>query len=147
MINHTRRILLSTVAGLAMVGAVPVWSAPAMDVQSLQENWRKAMVAADVPALEAMYSDGLVYVHSDGRIQTKQQFLAPMKAGTMRFAALNGCDEPRIRTFDASAIVSACYELKAGSGAASRHLFLTVYASEAGKWRIVAQQTTRLPDK
>ena len=144
----SKRVLMAVFAGLAVVaGSQTLRSASTVDIQALQEKWRSSLVAANLDVLDALYSDGLVYVHSDGRIQTKAQFLGPMKAGTMRFASLTGCDEPRIRAFDASAIVSACYELKAGAAPASRHLFMTVYAIEGGPWRIVAQQTTRLPDK
>lgn len=144
----SRRVSVAILAGLAVVAASQTLrSEPVVDVLALQENWRAAMLAANVDALEAMYSDELVYVHSDGRIQNKQQFLGPMKAGTLRFTSLTGCDAPRIRAYDAAAIVSACYELRAGSAAASRHLFLTAFVNEAGRWRIVAQQTTRLPDK
>jgi Domain of unknown function (DUF4440) len=143
-----RSVAVAVFAGLAMVaGSQTLRSAPGVDIQALQEKWRSNLVAANLDVLEALYSDALVYVHSDSRIQTKAQFLGPMKAGTMRFASLTGCDEPRIRAFDSSAIVSACYELKAGTAPPSRHLFLTVWVNEGGQWRIIAQQTTRLPDK
>ena len=143
-----RSVAAAVFAGLAMVaGAEILRSAPGVDIQALQEKWRSNMVAANLEVLDALYSDALVYVHSDGRIQTRAQFLGPMKAGTMRFASLTGCDEPRIRTFEASAIVSACYELKAGAAPPSRHLFLTVWVNDGGQWRIIAQQTTKLPDK
>ena len=143
-----RRSAAAFLVGLAIIAAVQTArTAPTVDIKALHEKWRSALVAADMNALDAIYSEGLVYVHSDARIQTKAQFLAPLRAGTLRFASLTGCDEPRIRTFDASAIVSACYELKAGTAPPSRHLFLTVYVNEGGQWRIIAQQTTRLPDK
>jgi hypothetical protein len=144
----SRRIAVVIFSGLALVaGSQILRSAPGVDVQTLQENWRLALVAANVDALNTIFSDGLVYVHSDGRIQNKEQFLAPIKAGTLRFTSLTACDAPRIRAYDAAAIVSACYELRVGTGPPSRHLFLNVYANEGGQWRIVAQQTTRLPEK
>ena len=118
-------------------------SAPA-DPRVLQETWRTAIGAGDVATLQALYSDDLVYVHSDGRIQTKEEFLAPVRAGKMRLA-LTPCDTPRVRSYEHAAVVSSCYEIKSAGGA-SRHLFLTVYVNQANTWRIVSQQTTRLPD-
>lgn len=135
-------LCLTTAAGVHRLQA----ASPA-DIQKLQETWRTAIVAADLKALDALYADDLVYVHSDARIQTKQEFLAPFRAGTLRFASLTPCDTARVRASEASGIVSVCYELKAGSGAPSRHLFLTSWAMTGGAWRIVAQQTTRMPDK
>jgi hypothetical protein len=144
----SKRVLVGVFLGVAITAsAQTIQWAPGVDVQTLQERWRTALLAANMDALDAIYSDGLVYVHSDGQIQNKQQFLGPIKAGTLRFTALTGCDVPRIRAHEAAAIVIACYELQAGSAPPSRHLFLTVYINEAGQWRIVAQQTTRLPDK
>lgn len=144
----SRRVAMAVLMGLTVVvGSHTLRAATEVEVQTLQENWRAALVAANLDALDAIFSDGLVYVHSDGRIQNKQQFLAPIKAGTLRFTSLTGCDTPRIRAYDASAIVSACYELRIGASAPSRHVFLNVYTNDGGKWRIVAQQTTRLPDK
>jgi ketosteroid isomerase-like protein len=117
------------------------------DIQKLQEQWRTALVAANIDALEAIYSDDLVYVHSDGRIQNKGQYLAPIKAGTLRFTSLTECDMPRIHAYEQAAVVSACYELRIGASQPSRHQFMTTYVNERGKWRIAAIQTTRLPDK
>ena len=143
-----RRGVVIVVAGLAVIAASQTLrTAPDVAVQTLQEKWRTAMLAADVDTLDTIYSDALVYVHSDGRIQTKQQFLGPIRTGTLRFTSLVGCDAPRIRSYDAAAIVSACYELQAGPAPPSRHLYLTAYINEAGRWHIVAQQTTRLPDR
>jgi ketosteroid isomerase-like protein len=137
--------VVAAVAGLTWSGA-PM-AAPAVDVQALQESWRAAFGSGNGVALDAIYSDTLVYVHSDARIQNKEQLLAPFKSGALKFSTFAGCDTPRVHIYESAAIVSACYELKGGSGAASRHLFMTTWVNEGGRWRIAAQQTTRLPDK
>jgi hypothetical protein len=117
------------------------------EVQKLREQWRTALTTSNVKALGEIFSDQLVYTHSDGRVQTKQEFLAPIVAGKMRFDAITDCDTPRIRAYETSAIVSVCYELKFGTAAPSRHIFLTAFVKDAGRWQIVAIQTTRLPEK
>jgi hypothetical protein len=134
-------------AGFALMAASRAHAASPADIQKLQEGWRTAIVAADLGALDKMYADDLVYVHSDARIQTKQEFLAPFKSGALRFAALTPCDTPRVRATDVGGIVSACYELKVGTGMPQRHLFLTNWAMVGGAWHIVAQQTTKIPEK
>ena len=143
-----KRVAVAILFGVVVVaGSRSLRSAPGVDAQALQESWRSAIVAANMGALDAQYADGLVYVHSDARIQTKEQFLAPFRAGTLRFTSLTGCDAPRIHVYEAAAVVSACYELKAGTGPPSRHLFMTTWVNDGGRWRIAAQQTTRLLDK
>jgi ketosteroid isomerase-like protein len=130
-----------------LVTSSAVLGASEADIRQVQEQWRNALTSADVTALGALFSDDLVYVHSDGRVQTKEQFLAPIKAGNLRFESVTSCDTPRIRAYQESAVVSACYELKIGTSPLSRHIFLTAYAKQAGSWHIVAIQTTRLPEK
>src|SRR4051812_2028251 len=79
---------------LGASGALRAASSDA-DVQKLREQWRTALTTSDVKALGEIFSDQLVYTHSDGRVQTKQEFLAPMIAGKMRFDAVTDCDTPR----------------------------------------------------
>jgi hypothetical protein len=133
---------------LILSGTRASFAAPsAADVQKLREQWRTALTTSNVTALGEIFSDQLVYTHSDGRVQTKQEFLAPIAAGRLRFDSVTDCDTPRVHVYEGSAIISACYELKIGTAPPSRHMFLTAFAKAAGKWQIVAIQTTRLPDK
>jgi hypothetical protein len=133
---------------LIQAGSGALLAAPsAADVQKLREQWRTALTASNVTALSEIFSDQLVYTHSDGRVQTKQEFLAPIAAGRLRFDSVTDCDTPRVHVYEGSAIVSACYELKIGTAPPSRHMFLTAFVQEGGKWQIAAIQTTRLPDK
>jgi hypothetical protein len=128
-------------------GSVAPHAASDADVQKLQEDWRTALIAGNVGALERIFSDQLVYVHSDGRTQNKQEFLAPVAAGRLHFESVTSCDTPRMRAYDSSAVVSACYELKIGTSPLSRHMFMMAFVKDAGKWQIVAIQTTMLPQK
>lgn len=133
-----------TLASSLLCAAI-LHASAAADIEALQERWRAAMAAGDASTLASLYSDDLIYVHSDARIESKEAFLAPIVAGKMRLA-LSPCDTPRIRSYEESAVVSACYEIQ-GTKASSRHLFLTVWADQAGTWRIVTQQTTRVPER
>src|SRR6188508_101141 len=108
--SSRRRQALSSAFVLSLVLlSAAVLAASDADIQTLQEEWRTALTSANVNALGDLFAEELVYVHSDGRVQTKDEFLAPIKAGRLRFESVTSCDTPRIRTFDQSAIVSACY--------------------------------------
>lgn len=147
MLSRRMAIGALVASGAGLTGIGRPMAAPAVDVPALQESWRAAFGSGNGTALDAIYSDRLVYVHSDARIQNKEQLLAPFKSGALKFSTFAGCDTPRMHVYEGAAIVSACYELKTGSGPASRHLFMTTWVNEGGRWRIAAQQTTRLPDK
>jgi len=142
-----RAVMAMVVCAVGMAWSGRPLAAPAVDVLALQESWRAAFGSGNGAALEGIYSDHLVYVHSDARIQNKEQLLAPFKSGALKFSTFTGCDSPRVHAYEGAAIVSACYELKVGSGSPSRHLFMTTWVNEGGRWRIAAQQTTGLPIK
>src|ERR1700738_2225540 len=95
-------VLLLGVTGAAFAAAADA------DVQKLREQWRTALTTSNVKALGEIFSDQLVYTHSDGRVQTKQEFLAPIAAGRLRFDAVTDCDTPRVQVYEASAVISAC---------------------------------------
>src|ERR1700682_1334481 len=123
------RSTLTVLLCLALTAGSVVSHAAASDadIQKLQEEWRTALTTGNVGALGAIFSDQLVYVHSDGRVQNKQEFLAPIAAGTLRFESVTSCDTPRMRAYDSSAVVSACYELKIGTSPPSRHIFMMAF--------------------
>ena len=57
----------------------------------------------------------------------------------------------RVREYGNVAVVSSCYDMNLESGrthtvTSMAIQYLTVYTKEQGAWRIVAQQTTRLPE-
>jgi ketosteroid isomerase-like protein len=135
---------------LLSAGALGASTAPAApDVDALQQQWREALIRGDVSALETIYSEDLVYVHSDARMQTRQEFLDAIRTGRARFKSLIPQDPARVVRHGDTVVASTRYELgtegPSGALVKSTHQFLTVFAREGGRWRIVAQQTTRVP--
>lgn len=54
---------------------------PEKELRAVEEQRYKAMLQADLPALEKLLADDLVYVHSSGSVETKAQFLDTVKPG------------------------------------------------------------------
>ena len=137
---------LAVCAGLAS-GARAAPSEANEEVAQVEARWARALVAADLEALDAIYADDLVYIHSNGSIETKQQFLDSIATGRLRFRTVTLRDS-QVRLYGNSAVVSALYDLglEVGGGSVTMSIqYMTVYVGEPGAWRIVAQQTTRLP--
>jgi ketosteroid isomerase-like protein len=118
------------------------------EVRRAEAEWARALLASDMRALEAIYSDDLQYIHSSGSIDTKQEFLESIRSGALRFRSI-ASRESRVRTYGNVGVVNALYdlvlELRGGNVTPMAIQYLTVYVKDGSRWRIVTQQTTRLP--
>jgi ketosteroid isomerase-like protein len=107
----------------------------------------KAMCRGDVPALDALLDDDLVYTHSSARVDTKQSLLDGMESGTTVYTAIEP-SEVRAQVFDDAVVLTGVARI--GVTANGRPLnfgvrFTDVYVNAGGPWRMVAWQSTRLP--
>lgn len=140
------------VMSLVLTGAGRLRADPAVDVPALEARWVRALLAANMDALEAMYSDDLIYIHSSGGLQNKKDYLDSIRTGNLRFKSMTPVGSPRVRSFDNTATVSSRYDMNLESGRTGKVTpytiqYLTVYVNERGTWRIVAQQTTSVPKR
>ena len=113
------------------------------DVEQAEAEWARALVAGDGPALDAIYAEDLVYVHSNGSVDTKQQWVGALTAGRIDFSAATQRDS-RVRRYGDTAIVNALYDVVINTRPMTIQ-YLTVYVKADGRWRIVTQQTATLP--
>jgi hypothetical protein len=64
-------------------------SADAAAVEQAGETLRKLMINPDQPALEQIFADQLSYGHSDGRVQTKAEFVDALVNGKSVFKSIS----------------------------------------------------------
>lgn len=64
-----------------------------------------AMTKPDVAALEPLLSGDLVYAHSTGKLQSKNELLADLKSGAMRYRKIE-TTAPFIRFYGEVAVVN-----------------------------------------
>ncbi len=105
-----------------------------MSALMAEEQRRQAMLGGDIATLEALLSDGLVYVHSTGGRDTKTTYLNKLASGSLKYLTLSfedlqvhGAGPVQVVTGRMSAEVSI-----QGQSKAIRSLFLTVWMPEPG---------------
>lgn len=105
-----------------------------MSALMAEEQRRQAMLGGDIASLEALLSDGLVYVHSTGGRDTKTTYLNKLASGSLKYLTLSfedlqvhGPGPVQVVTGRMSAEVSI-----GGQSKAVRSLFLTVWIPESG---------------
>lgn len=117
-------------------------------VLALEERRRQALLAGDLPALQGLLADNLVYVHSTGACDHKDSYLAKLSGGSLKYLELN-FNDLQVQVLQQAAVVSgrmAAVVSKDGQPKNVASLFMTVWGcGPDGAWRLHAHQGTTLP--
>lgn len=96
--------ILTIVAAARGAGQAQVYDSVAADVRAFEDARFAAMVKADTAALARMLADDLIYVHSTGSLETKDEFLNAIGARTLRYMSFMP-EERRVIVLNSSSAV------------------------------------------
>ncbi len=125
--------------------------APARDEAALlaaQDARFAAMVKGDASYLEAALDPSLTYHHSSGSAQTRAEFMGSIRAGVLKYKALDVI-ERKVRRVGPIAIITGIFRLQATNNREiidSKARFTDVYENKDGRWVQLAWQNTRIPE-
>ena len=108
----------------------------------------EAMKKGDWAALDAALADELTYVHSTARQESKAEHLANLRGGKPHYRAI-APRERKVRVHGGVGVVNGVSEMHVErDGKAQRFTvrYLAVYARSGEAWRMIAWQSTRVPD-
>lgn len=118
-------------------------------VRAADDRRIAATIAADIPTLSQLLSDDLHYANSDGRLQTKAQFLAAVKGSTARYVSVVP-QNVKLQAIAVGAVaMSGRAQITAETGGERVRFtlqFLAAWREEAGEWRLLAYQSTPVPE-
>src|SRR5262249_29733218 len=60
-------------------------ASPEDDIRKAEKDWAAAVTSRDFPALQRIYADQLIYAHSTGAVESKQQYLERLKTGAQQY--------------------------------------------------------------
>jgi hypothetical protein len=106
-----------------------------------------AMVRNDLPSLDRLLAPELTYIHSDGALESKAQFLATLKTGQLRYQAIEPADL-KARLYGDMGVVTGRSRMRVVAGSELLRFsirFTAIYRRTATNWVLVAWQATRLP--
>jgi hypothetical protein len=108
----------------------------------------RAMLAFDYPALDGLLSDEVSYIHSTAVVETKAEYFAGMRAGLYEYGAI-GILSTRTQMFEGVAMTSGVMEMVVGANGSEKGTIrlqhVLVWRLEAGTWRLLLRQATRIP--
>lgn len=119
-------------------------------VRAADDERTAATMAADRTRLAAIYSDGLHYAHSNGKVDTKESQIKGIVEGANKYEGF----EYKERTFVPAGpgvvlmkgrCVMRMKNKKTGEPGSNDLNFLAVWREENGQWRFFAWQSCRNP--
>ena len=125
-------------------------AATATEADVLQADDRRfdAMRKGDWAALDAALADDLTYVHSTARLESKAEHIGNLKAGKPHYRGI-APRERKARVHGNIGIVNGVSEMHVERDGKEQRFtvrYLAVYAKAGGNWRMIAWQSTKVPD-
>jgi ketosteroid isomerase-like protein len=135
------------VSGLLLHGSASADAADEAAVTQNVETLRKAIFDADRSKLEQVTAPQISYGHSDGRVETKEQFIHGVMTRKQTVKSLE-FPELKVAVVGNAAIARHIYlaqsELE-GKATTTRIGALQVWQKQDGGWKLLARQGFRLP--
>ena len=108
----------------------------------------EAMRRGDWAALDAALAEDLTYVHSTARLESKAEHAANLRAGKPHYRGIAPRDR-RARVHGNIGVVDGVSEMHVERDGKEQRFtvrYLAVYAKAGEHWRMIAWQSTRVPD-
>lgn len=104
------------------------------------------MMQGDGPALAALMSDELRFVHSDGRIELKADYVRNLMAGDTEYREVKTSVLQTLEPAPGVVVIIGAQEMRKRLGAAWSDIklrYLALWREEGGTWRMYAWQSMR----
>jgi ketosteroid isomerase-like protein len=116
-------------------------------IEHLETAWCNALLKGNSSAMDALLSDDYMAITPTGILQSKDQTIANIRAGSVHFASIELTDR-KIRLYGATALVTSRAEVK-GTGPdgdiSGSYRYSRVYVKDPrGAWRIVSFEANRI---
>lgn len=133
---------------LALALALPRLAAEPAVISVLRADKARlaAMMAGDGEALGRLLSDQLRFVHSDGRVEAKTDYVKNLMAGDTAYADAKTSELETTQISPEVVVILGAQEMRKRLGpdwSTVRLRYLAVWRNENGTWRMVAWQSAR----
>ncbi|WP_233828093.1 nuclear transport factor 2 family protein [Paraburkholderia sp. ZP32-5] len=115
-------------------------------IRGLERERFRAMVEGDGQSLDTLLADNVSYVHTNGKRETKRQFIDGITAGRRRYRQIEVQSQDVLPAGRETYVVTgrALIEMEANNGALLFPIAYTaIHMHEDGQWRLIAWQATR----
>jgi len=118
-------------------------------IDRLEDKWRDAVLNGNSAAMESLLADDYMAITPSGILQSKEQTLANLKSGALRFDRIEVTDR-KVRFYGTTALVRCRAEVSgrtADGRISGSYRYTRVYVQDPkGTWRIVSFEANRIRD-
>lgn len=117
------------------------------EIRELEEHRRKAMIAADLTALDALCADELAYTHSNATVDGKADYIEKVGNGYFDYRELTFSDQQIRLVGDVALVIGRMTGdiVMAGNPRKLNGQTTVVWIRKAGRWQMLAFQSTPIP--
>ncbi len=140
--RHLFAFFLSLFVSFSLRAAVP----PVIAAVQADQARIKAMMAGDATALGALLSDQLRFAHSDGRVESKVDYVKNLLAGDTAYADVKTSEVETKQIAPDVVFILGAQQMRKRLGPDWSDVnlrYLAVWRNESGVWRLVAWQSAR----
>lgn len=138
--------VLLTALPNAFAQSTPALSATGQRVLDTEQHRFELMVKRDTVQLAAMLADDLVYMHSNGLVETKKQHIQAISTGRLLYNTMQR-EESSVRLYGKMALTNGIVHAAGiinGAAFDIRLRYTAVYLRKKGEWLLVNWQSTRI---
>jgi ketosteroid isomerase-like protein len=117
------------------------------EIDQLEEQWREAVLKSNTAEMEKLLADDYLAITASGRLQTKEQALASLRAGRMHFKTIDISDR-KVRFYGSTALVTSQAEVQGTTDdgdVSGSYRYTRVYVRDPqGVWRVVSFEVSKI---
>jgi ketosteroid isomerase-like protein len=140
-----RRALIGITILLA--AGLPVLAAPAEDeIRATEKEWAAAVAANDYAKIERLLAPKLIYAHSTGAVETKDQYMTRLRSGAQKYDGIEH-EKTMVNVYGDTAVAFSHVRMfgKSNGNPFNDRLMMThLWVKMDGRWQLAAHQTTKL---
>ena len=119
-----------------------------LNILQLEKDRFKAMITRDSIRLDKILATDLLYIHSNGIIDSKDTFIQNIMSGTLEYLEIE-LQQADIRTNNQTAWIHGAAKIKVRTGKEAPVIeliirYLDIYKRNEGSWKLVAWQSAKL---
>jgi hypothetical protein len=136
------------VAGAFLAGCQTMPAEPNLaEVEAVERARFQAWIDADTAAMRPMLADDLLYCHSTGQCETKEQIVNSIGSRATIYRKMDVVSM-KPRALGGAVLINGKLNIIAESGGRATEfqaIYTDAYVKRDGRWQLVSWQSTRLP--
>jgi ketosteroid isomerase-like protein len=117
------------------------------EIDQLELKWRDAILHRNAAAMDGLLADDYLAITANGTMQSKEQTLANLRAGTLHIQSIEFSDR-KVRFYGQTALVTSRAEVSGSApdgDFAGAYRYTRVYVKDdQGNWKIVSFEASKI---